>query len=161
MSWLLNKFASPAPKEMGSSYISGKLPTYPSPMPTLTLTSHSGQIVGLIRGGVGGKFPRNVYNDSWNVWRTMHRIQVYMWILGLKEQNAKSMLTSIRGARFPWCSTMWLNVIKARRAKASFIAHTVRTGSSAPSANATKQKKSILISFPLCLKSKKIMKTKT
>ena len=50
MSWLLNKFASPAPKEMGSLYISGKLPTYPSPMPTLTLTFHLGQIIGLGEG---------------------------------------------------------------------------------------------------------------
>ena len=63
MSWLLNKSASLAPKEMGSLNISGKLPTYPSPTPTLTLTSHLGQIVGLIRGRVGGQFPRNVYND--------------------------------------------------------------------------------------------------
>ena len=29
----------------GSSYVSGKLPTYPSPKPTLTLTSHLGQKV--------------------------------------------------------------------------------------------------------------------
>ena len=49
-------------------------------------------------------------------------------------------LTSIRGAKFPWCSTMWLNVIRARSAMASFIAHTVKTGSNAPSANAVKNK---------------------
>ena len=30
--------------------VSGKLPTYPSPKPTLTLTSHLGQNVGL-KGG--------------------------------------------------------------------------------------------------------------
>jgi len=28
-------------------YVSGKLPTYPSPKPTLTLTSHLGQNVGV------------------------------------------------------------------------------------------------------------------
>ena len=34
---------------------SGKLPTCPSPKPTLTLSSHLGQIVGL-GGGIGGQF---------------------------------------------------------------------------------------------------------
>ena len=34
----------------GSFYLSGKLPTYPSPKPTLTLTSHLGQNVGLGEG---------------------------------------------------------------------------------------------------------------
>ena len=33
-----------------SIYISGKLPTYPSPKSTLTLTSHLGQNVGLGKG---------------------------------------------------------------------------------------------------------------
>ena len=32
---------------LGSSYVSGKLPTYPSPKPTLTFTCHLGQNVGL------------------------------------------------------------------------------------------------------------------
>ena len=40
--------------------VSGKLPTYPSPKPTLTLTSHFRQNVGLGREGVGGQFPRNL-----------------------------------------------------------------------------------------------------
>ena len=40
--------------------VSGKLPTYPFPKLTLTLTSHLGQNVGLIRKGVGGQFPRNL-----------------------------------------------------------------------------------------------------
>ena len=31
----------------GSLYVSGKLPTYPSPKPTLKLTSHLGQIIDL------------------------------------------------------------------------------------------------------------------
>ena len=34
----------------GSGYISGKLPTHPSLKPTLKLTSHSGQNVGLGEG---------------------------------------------------------------------------------------------------------------
>ena len=34
-------------EKLGSLYISGKLPTCPSPKPTLTLTSHLGQNVGL------------------------------------------------------------------------------------------------------------------
>ena len=37
----------------GSLYISGKLPTYPSPKPTLTITSHLGKNVGLREGYVG------------------------------------------------------------------------------------------------------------
>ena len=34
----------------GSLYVSGKLPTYPSPRPTLTLTSHLEKNVGLGKG---------------------------------------------------------------------------------------------------------------
>ena len=37
-------------KKLGSSYFSGKLPTYPSPKPTLTFTSHILQNVGLGKG---------------------------------------------------------------------------------------------------------------
>ena len=44
----------------GSLYFSGKLPTYPSHKPTLTLTSHLGQNVGLGEGYVGS-FPET-YN---------------------------------------------------------------------------------------------------
>ena len=33
-----------------SLYVSGKLPTYSSPKPTLTLASHLGQKVGLVEG---------------------------------------------------------------------------------------------------------------
>ena len=36
--------------EVWSLYLSGQLPTYPSPKPTLTLTSHLGQNVGLGEG---------------------------------------------------------------------------------------------------------------
>ena len=32
-------------QELGSFYVSGKLPTYPSPKPKLTLTSHLGQML--------------------------------------------------------------------------------------------------------------------
>ena len=41
---------------LGSLYIYGKLPTYPSPEPTLTLTSHFGQNVSLGEGQEGS-FP--------------------------------------------------------------------------------------------------------
>ena len=34
----------------GSLYVSGKLPTYPFPEPTLTLSSYLGQNVGLAEG---------------------------------------------------------------------------------------------------------------
>ena len=34
----------------GSFYVSGKLPIYPSPKPTLTLSSYLGQNVGLGKG---------------------------------------------------------------------------------------------------------------
>ena len=37
-------------KGFGSFNLSGKLPTYPSPKPTLILTSHLRQIVGLGEG---------------------------------------------------------------------------------------------------------------
>ena len=43
----------------GSLCVSGKLPTYPSPKPTLTLTSHL-KSKCWIRGGVGGQLPRKV-----------------------------------------------------------------------------------------------------
>ena len=33
-------FQTPPSLPFGSLYVSGKLPTYPSPKPTLTLTSH-------------------------------------------------------------------------------------------------------------------------
>ena len=48
----------------GSLYVSGKLPTYPSPKLILTLTSHLGQNVGLWVG-VGGQFPWNFYARVW------------------------------------------------------------------------------------------------
>ena len=41
------KFESGLVGSFGSLYVSGKLPTYPSPKPTLNLTSHLGQNVGL------------------------------------------------------------------------------------------------------------------
>ena len=41
---------TPPPRIPGSLYVSGKLPTYPSPKPTLTLTSHLRQSVGLGEG---------------------------------------------------------------------------------------------------------------
>ena len=43
------------------TYVSKKLPTYPSPTPTSTLTFHLGQNVGL-REGYVGSFPET-YND--------------------------------------------------------------------------------------------------
>ena len=43
----------------GSVKVSGKLPTYPSPNPTLILTSHFGQNVGLGEGLVGS-FPETL-----------------------------------------------------------------------------------------------------
>ena len=45
----------------GLLHVFGKLPTYPSPKPILTLTSHSGQNVRLGEGQVGS-FPE-MYND--------------------------------------------------------------------------------------------------
>ena len=56
------------PTFAGSSYVSGKLPTYPSPKPTLALTSHLGQNVGLGEGGMG-TFPE-MYNDPFCPWMT-------------------------------------------------------------------------------------------
>ena len=37
-------------KQRGSFYVSGKLPTYPSPKPTLTRSSYLEQNVGLGKG---------------------------------------------------------------------------------------------------------------
>ena len=48
-------------KKNGSLNVSRKLPTYPSPKPTLTLTSHFGQNVGLGEGQVGSF--SETYND--------------------------------------------------------------------------------------------------
>ena len=39
--------------DFGSFYVSGKLPTYPSPKPTLTLSSYLGQNVDLGERWVG------------------------------------------------------------------------------------------------------------
>ena len=56
-------------------YVSGKLPTYPSPKPTLTLTSHLGQNVGL--GEEVGSFPETYPSTkpTWIIirfWETAH-----------------------------------------------------------------------------------------
>ena len=48
-STLLNCW-KPVRTKLGSLHVSGKLPTYPSPKPTLTLTSHLGQNVSLGEG---------------------------------------------------------------------------------------------------------------
>ena len=45
----------------GLFYVSGKLPTYPSPKPILSLTSHLGQNFGFGEGWVAS-FPE-MYND--------------------------------------------------------------------------------------------------
>ena len=50
VSIVVNKISSSSLKTL---HFSGKLPTYPSPKPTLTLTSHLGQNVGLREGQVG------------------------------------------------------------------------------------------------------------
>ena len=47
------------PVMAGSLYVFGKLPTYPSPKPTLTLTSRLGQNAGL-GGGVGAVSPKGI-----------------------------------------------------------------------------------------------------
>ena len=47
----------------GSLYVSEKLPTYPSPKPTLTLTLTPRERFWL-GGGVGGQFPRNLVVES-------------------------------------------------------------------------------------------------
>ena len=56
-------------------YVSGKLPMYPSPKPTLTLTSHLGQNVGL--GEEVGSFPETYPSPkpTWIIirfWETAH-----------------------------------------------------------------------------------------
>ena len=45
------------PKVCAFSNVFAKLPTYPSPNSTSTLTSHLGQSVGLGEGGVSGQVP--------------------------------------------------------------------------------------------------------
>ena len=47
----------PSPRRDGSLYVSGNLPTYPSPKQTLTLTSHLRQNVGLGEGEGNVLFP--------------------------------------------------------------------------------------------------------
>ena len=56
-------------KKTGSVEVSGKLPAYPSPKPTFSLTSHLGQHVDLGEGYVGSfpktKIdPKNICQDS-------------------------------------------------------------------------------------------------
>ena len=45
--WMKNTNSKKKSTLIGSIKVSGKLPTYPSPKSTLTLTSHLGQNVGL------------------------------------------------------------------------------------------------------------------
>ena len=54
-------------KIYGPLYVSGKLPTYPSPKPTLTLTSRLGQNVGSREGQVGS-FPKTYYLQTFTLW---------------------------------------------------------------------------------------------
>ena len=54
-------------KIYGSSHVSGKLPTYPSPKPKLTLTSHLGQNVGSREGQVGS-FPKTYHLQTFTWW---------------------------------------------------------------------------------------------
>ena len=61
-----------------SLYVSWKLPTYPSPKPTLTLTSHLGQNVGLKEGRVGG----------WAV--SQERIVIHLIVYGNQKQVSPS-----------------------------------------------------------------------
>ena len=49
-------------KLLGSLHVSERLPTYPSPKPTLTLSSPL-RAKCWLGGGVDGKFPRNVYSS--------------------------------------------------------------------------------------------------
>ena len=46
----LDQFCAYTVSHYGSLYVSGKLPTYPSPKPAETLISHLGQNVGFLRG---------------------------------------------------------------------------------------------------------------
>ena len=49
---------------MGSLYISGKLPTYGLPLPYANINTYFSLRANCwLRGGVGGQFPKNVYND--------------------------------------------------------------------------------------------------
>jgi len=61
-------------RQVGSLFVSGKLPTYPSPKSTLNLTSHLGQNVGLGEGQVGSS--PDTYNDPFNLVR-MLKIELY------------------------------------------------------------------------------------
>ena len=49
----LDQFCAYTESHYGSLYVSGKLPTYPSPKPAETLISHLGQNVGFLRVGAG------------------------------------------------------------------------------------------------------------
>ena len=53
------------PSKIRPFYVSVKLPTYPFPKPTVTLSSYLGQNACLFRGGVGGQFHKNL-NDPQN-----------------------------------------------------------------------------------------------
>ena len=72
---LVSPWLMPSRNNIGSLNISGKLPTYmyPSPKPTLTLTSHLGQNVGLREGQVGS-FPET-YN-TWSLFSSLSSVTV-------------------------------------------------------------------------------------
>ena len=65
----------PSPRRDGSLYVSGNLPTYPSPKQTLTPTSHLGRNVGLGEGrkrifsggGARAHLPNRAANWAWSV----------------------------------------------------------------------------------------------
>ena len=60
------------PRNLRSFYVSVKLPTYPSPKPTLTLSSYLGQNVGLGRGRWSVSQKRKMIRNL-ATWRVLYR----------------------------------------------------------------------------------------
>ena len=65
---------------MGSFYVSGKLPTYPSTKPTVTLSSYLGQNVGLRKGW--GKCFTETKNDPRYVRNREREIDAHVVLSG-------------------------------------------------------------------------------
>ena len=71
---------------LASLFVSGKLPTYPSPKPTLTLTCHLGQNVGLRGRGRGARkritIP-SLFSNNFILFDFLARRAVNIYVLNL------------------------------------------------------------------------------
>ena len=77
-------------KTLGSLYVSGKLPTYPSSKPALTLTPHLGQNVGLRKGQVG-IFRMRIMIETFYILILLHQLSPLLPLLS-RQASARGRL---------------------------------------------------------------------